>query len=186
MDATYIAYDFEIQPRAPGTEILIAQLGFVGFESFVETERGVTAYIQKTMWNETILEDMFVLYSKEFAITYGYKEVPKTNWNTEWEKNFNPIEVDNKVSIRAPFHEKPYDLMYDIVIAPKMSFGTGHHETTHMMIQHVLQLDLKDKKVLDMGCGTGILAIFSEMKGAKTVDAIDIDPCGVMRIHLKI
>ena len=90
------------------------------------------------------------------------------------EKNFQPIQVDDLVSIRAPFHENP-NLKYYIVIEPKMSFGTGHHETTHMMVQHLLQLELKDKKVLDMGCGTGILAIFAEMKGANLTDAIDID-----------
>jgi ribosomal protein L11 methyltransferase len=100
--------------------------------------------------------------------------VPQTNWNEEWEKNFEPIQVDDLVSIRAPFHENP-NLKYDIVIEPKMSFGTGHHETTHMMVRHLLQLDLENKKVLDMGCGTGILAIFAEMKGAKPLDAIDID-----------
>ena len=98
----------------------------------------------------------------------------QTNWNAEWEKNFNPIIVDDLVSIRAPFHNNP-NVKYDIVIEPKMSFGTGHHETTHMMVQHLLQLKLENKKVLDMGCGTGILAIFAEMKGAKPIDAIDID-----------
>ena len=98
----------------------------------------------------------------------------QTNWNAEWEKNFNPIIVDDLVSIRAPFHNNP-NVKYDIVIEPKMSFGTGHHETTYMMVQHLLQLKLENKKVLDMGCGTGILAIFAEMKGAKPIDAIDID-----------
>jgi ribosomal protein L11 methyltransferase len=115
-----------------------------------------------------------VLNSDEFLIEYNQNEVPQTNWNAEWEKNFSPIQVDDLVSIRAPFHENP-NLKYDIVIEPKMSFGTGHHETTHMMVQHLLQLDLENKKVLDMGCGTGILAIFAEMKGAKPLDAIDID-----------
>ena len=145
-----------------------------GFESFVETEAGVTAYIQKNEWNEVILEDIFVLNSDEFSIEYNKNEVEQTNWNAEWEKNFTPIQVDGLVSIRAPFHENP-NLKYDIVIEPKMSFGTGHHETTHMMVQHLLQLDLENKKVLDMGCGTGILAIFAEMKGANPTDAIDID-----------
>ena len=134
----------------------------------------MTAYIQKENWNDRLLEDIFVLNSKEFDIEYQYNEVAQTNWNAEWEKNFEPIQVEDTVSVRAPFHENP-NLQYDIVIEPKMSFGTGHHETTHMMIQHLLQLDLENKKVLDMGCGTGILAIFAEMKGAKPTDAIDID-----------
>jgi len=174
MDAIYIAYDFNVSPKEPATEMLIAQLGYVGFESFVEQDYGVTAYIQKQEWNSKILEDVFMLNSNEFNITFEYNEIAQTNWNEEWEKNFNPIQVDDLVSIRAPFHTNP-SLQFDIVIEPKMSFGTGHHETTHMMVQHLLALDLDTKKVLDMGCGTGILAIFAEMKGAKPIDAIDID-----------
>ena len=174
MDAIYIAYDFNVSPKEPATEMLIAQLGYVGFESFVEQDYGVTAYIQKQEWNSKILDDVFLLHSNEFNITFEHNEIAQTNWNEEWEKNFNPIQVDDLVSIRAPFHTNP-SLQFDIVIEPKMSFGTGHHETTHMMVQHLLALDLDTKKVLDMGCGTGILAIFAEMKGAKPIDAIDID-----------
>jgi ribosomal protein L11 methyltransferase len=174
MDNIYIEYNFTFSPKEPTSEILIAELGNVGFESFVENENGLAAYIQKTDWNSDILAEIFVLSSDEFAIKYTLNEVPQTNWNEEWEKNFEPIQVDDLVSIRAPFHENPH-LKYDIVIEPKMSFGTGHHETTHMMVQHLLKLDLENKKVLDMGCGTGILAIFAEMKGAKPLDAIDID-----------
>ncbi len=174
MDNIYIEYNFTVTPKEPATEILIAELGNVGFESFVENENGVTAYIQKLEWNSDILESIFVLNSDEFSIEYNHNEVEQTNWNAEWEKNFTPIQVDDLVSIRAPFHENP-NLKYDIVIEPKMSFGTGHHETTHMMVQHLINLDLTDKKTLDMGCGTGILAIFAEMKGANPIDAIDID-----------
>jgi ribosomal protein L11 methyltransferase len=174
MDNIYISYTFKIHPKEPATEILVAELGEIGFESFVENEEGLIAYIQQTDWNENILDDVFILNSNEFSISYEMEVIEQTNWNSEWEKNFNPIQVDNLVSIRAPFHENP-NLKYDIVIEPKMSFGTGHHETTHMMVQHLLDLDLTNKKVLDMGCGTGILAIFAEMKGAKLIDAIDID-----------
>jgi ribosomal protein L11 methyltransferase len=174
MDNIYIEYNFKVIPKEPAAEILIAELGAVGFESFVENEDGVTAYIQKEEWNSNILDTIFVLNSDEFSIEYNQNEVEQTNWNAEWEKNFTPIEVDEIVSIRAPFHENP-NLKFDIVIEPKMSFGTGHHETTHMMVQHLLQLDLNNKQTLDMGCGTGILAIFAEMKGAKPIDAIDID-----------
>lgn len=174
MDNIYLEYNFLVSPKEPATEILIAELGNVGFESFVENDNGVTAYIQKDDFYPTILEDIFILKSKEFSITYHKNEVAQTNWNAEWEKNFTPIQVDNMVSVRAPFHENP-NLKYDIVIEPKMSFGTGHHETTHMMIQHLLKLDLDNKSVLDMGCGTGILAIFAEMKNANPIDAIDID-----------
>lgn len=174
MDNIYISYTFKVSPKEPATEILIAELGEVGFESFVENEEGVEAFIQKTDWNAQVLDDIYVLKSGEFQISYEMREIEQTNWNIEWEKNFNPIQVDGLVSIRAPFHENP-NLKYDIVIEPKMSFGTGHHETTHMMVQHLLDLDVAGKKVLDMGCGTGILAIFAEMKGAKPIDAIDID-----------
>jgi ribosomal protein L11 methyltransferase len=174
MDNIYIEYNFTVSPKEPATEILIAELGAIGFESFVENENGVTGYIQKTEWKSSILNDVFVLKSDEFSIHYNQKEIKQTNWNAEWEKNFQPIQVDDLVSIRAPFHENP-NLQYDIVIEPKMSFGTGHHETTHMMVQHLLELDIENKKTLDMGCGTGILAIFAEMKGAKPTDAIDID-----------
>ena len=174
MDNIYIEYNFTVTPKEPATEILIAELGNVGFESFIENENGVIAYIQKVSWNDSILDSIFVLNSNEFLIDYIKSEVAQTNWNAEWEKNFEAIHVDNLVSIRAPFHKNPH-LKYDIVIEPKMSFGTGHHETTHMMIQHLLNLNLDNKKVLDMGCGTGILAIFAEMKGANPTDAIDID-----------
>lgn len=145
MDAIYIAYDFNVSPKEPATEMLIAQLGYVGFESFVEQDYGVTAYIQKQEWNSKILEDVFMLNSNEFNITFEHNEIAQTNWNEEWEKNFNPIQVDDLVSIRAPFHTNP-SLQFDIVIEPKMSFGTGHHETTHMMVQHLLALDLDTKK----------------------------------------
>jgi len=174
MPNTYIAYHFVVSPLQPATEILIAELGHAGFESFVENENGVTAYIQKVDHHNLLLDDIYVLKNNEFQISFTKEEIAQVNWNSEWEKNFEPIIVDGQVSIRAPFHENP-SLKYDIIIEPKMSFGTGHHETTHMMVQHLLGLDVTDKKVLDMGCGTGILAIFAEMKGAKPIDAIDID-----------
>ncbi len=174
MSTTYIGYIFKVTPVQPGTEILIAELGNAGFESFVENETGVNAYIQKEDWHEDILEDIQILSSDEFEITYEEEVIEQVNWNEEWEKNFQPIEVDGKCAVRAPFHEKT-NVEYDIVIEPKMSFGTGHHETTHMMLQHILNTDVANKKVLDMGCGTGVLAILAEMKGAKPLDAIDID-----------
>ena len=170
----YIGYEFKVTPWQPGVEILIAELGYAGFESFVETETGVTAYVQKDEWYATILDDIQILNSEEFKIDFTYNEIEQTNWNEEWEKNFSPIVVDDICSVRAPFHEKP-NTQYDIIIEPKMSFGTGHHETTHMMIQHILKNDFSNKSVLDMGCGTGVLAILAEMKGAKPVDAIDYD-----------
>ncbi|MDO1499896.1 50S ribosomal protein L11 methyltransferase [Winogradskyella maritima] len=173
-DQIYIGYTFKVEPLQTASEILIAELGYAGFESFVETSDGVVAYIQKDDWHDSILDDIHILTSEEFSITHTFEEITQTNWNAEWEKNFKPIEVDGLCTVRAPFHEKT-NTKYDIIIEPKMSFGTGHHETTHMMIQHILKNDLKNKSVLDMGCGTGVLAILAEKVGASILDAIDID-----------
>ena len=174
MSNTYLGYHFTVEPKELGCEILVAELGEKPFESFLETEFGVTAYVQKDLWTPTILDDIYLLTSPEFTISYTVEEIEQVNWNEEWEKNFDPIDVDGKCHVRAPFHPKT-DAEFDIVIEPKMSFGTGHHETTHMMIQHLLETNLVNKKTLDMGCGTAILAILAEMKGAKPIDAIDID-----------
>ena len=174
MASVYIGYHFTIEPKELGSEILIAELGEKPFESFVETDLGLVAYIQKEFWTEDILDDLFIMQSPEFIISYQMEEIAPVNWNEEWEKNFEPIDVDGICCVRAPFHPKT-DAEFDIVIEPKMSFGTGHHETTHMMIQHLLKADLKGKKTLDMGCGTAILAILASMKGANPIDAIDID-----------
>jgi ribosomal protein L11 methyltransferase len=174
MSNIYIGYHFTVEPKELGSEILIAELGETPFESFIETENGLSAYVQKQYWNEDILNDIQILESPEFKIEYTFEEIEQVNWNEEWEKNFEPIDVDDTCRVRAPFHEKTA-AKYDIVIEPKMSFGTGHHETTFMMIQHLLETDVEGKKTLDMGCGTAILAILAEMKGAQPIDAIDID-----------
>lgn len=174
MSNIYLGYHFTIEPKELGAEILVAELGEKPFESFVETDYGVTAYVQKSHWTEDILDDIFILNSPEFTVSYEVEEIEQVNWNEEWEKNFEPIDVDGKCHVRAPFHPKT-DAEFDIVIEPKMSFGTGHHETTHMMIQHLLEMDVDGMKTLDMGCGTAILAILAEMKGAQPLDAIDID-----------
>ncbi|WP_242158823.1 50S ribosomal protein L11 methyltransferase [Aestuariivivens sediminis] len=170
----YLGYHFKVMPLQPAVDILIAELGSAGFESFVETDTGLTAYIQKKVFFESILEDIHILKSDEFEITYTFEEIEQTNWNAQWEKNFNPIVVDDVCTVRAPFHAIP-NTPYDIIIEPKMSFGTGHHETTHLMIQHILNNNFKNKSLLDMGCGTGVLAILAEKKGAKPIDAVDYD-----------
>lgn len=174
MSNAYLGYHFTVTPLQSGSEILIAELGEKAFESFIETETGIVAYVQKDLCSEDILDDIQILESPEFQISYTIEEIEQVNWNEEWEKNFEPIEVDGTCHVRAPFHEKT-GAKFDIVIEPKMSFGTGHHETTHMMIQHLLAMDVTGLKTLDMGCGTAILAILAEMKGANPIDAIDID-----------
>ncbi len=170
----YIEYRFKVVPMQPGADILIAQLGETGFESFVEEDEVVLAYIQKDEWSVGILKNVQILENPMFDIKHEHKEIQQENWNATWEQNFHPIVVDDICMVRAPFHEKK-DVKYDIVIEPKMSFGTGHHETTYMMLQHILELDFENKSVLDMGSGTGVLAILAAMRGAKPVDAIDID-----------
>lgn len=174
MPLAYLEFKFTISPVQPASEILVAELGEAGFESFVEEEDGITAYIPSRDFNNESLKEIQILKSREFEISYTSREIEPVNWNSEWEKNFSPLIVDEKCSIRAPFHEKP-DTEFDIVIEPKMSFGTGHHATTHMMVQFILKDEWQGKKVLDMGCGTGVLAILTAMKGANEVDAIDID-----------
>ena len=174
MSQIYIEYHFTMFPLQPTSEILVAQLGELGFESFTETETGLKAYIQKKELNPSLIDDIQALNSLEFEISYKVVEIPQVNWNAEWEKNFNPIEVNGECALRAPFHP-PFNVKYEIIIEPKMSFGTGHHETTFMMLQFILENDFKEKSVIDMGCGTAVLAILSEMKGAAKIDAVDID-----------
>jgi ribosomal protein L11 methyltransferase len=174
MSNIYLGYHFSVDPKELGSEILIAELGEKPFESFIETDNGFSAFIQKDLWTDDILNDIYLLSSPEFTISYTVEEIDQVNWNEEWEKNFEPIDVDGKCHVRAPFHPKT-EAEFDIVIEPKMSFGTGHHETTHMMIQHLLETEVTGMKTLDMGCGTAILAILAELKGAKHIDAIDID-----------
>ena len=183
MSNIYLGYHFSVEPKDPsnseqakqlGSEILIAELGEKAFESFIETETGFSAFVQKTLWTDDILNDIYILENPEFKISYTFEEIEQVNWNEEWEKNFEAIDVDGNCHVRAPFHPKT-NAEFDIIIEPKMSFGTGHHETTHMMIQHLLEIDVTGMKTLDMGCGTAILAILAEMKGAQPIDAIDID-----------
>src|SRR5690606_1805656 len=133
----YIEYNFKVVPVQPASDILIAELGEVQFESFVETEEGVQAYIKKEDWNPEIVGKLSILKNPLFQIDFDYTEIEQENWNATWEQNFNPIEVGDKCVVRAPFHKKP-DVEFDIVIEPKMSFGTGHHETTHMMLEYIL------------------------------------------------
>ena len=171
----YIEYDFTVSPTEIGAEILMAELAEVGFDSFEDTPTGIKAYIPKDSWNEQILQDIYLLSNPEFTISYQITEIEQVNWNKEWEKNFSPIVVEDLCTVRANFHPVP-NTRYDIVITPKMSFGTGHHETTYMMLQQLLPLSLEGTKVLDMGCGTGILAIMAALRGAHDITAIDIDP----------
>jgi ribosomal protein L11 methyltransferase len=170
----YVEYDFKVEPQQPWNDVLMAQLGEVGFESFIETEKGVKAYILQSLDSDSLLDGVSIMKNELCDLAFAKADVPPTNWNAEWEKNFDPITVNNRCEVRAPFH-KASGVEYDIVIEPKMSFGTGHHQTTHMMIEHLLEEDVTGLDVLDMGSGTGVLGILAQMRGAASVDAIDID-----------
>lgn len=171
----YIELTINVEPKEQGSDILIAQLSDLGFESFVETEVGFTAYVQEEEYSEEEIQLMFNDFSDIFKIEYSFKIIPQQNWNKEWESNFQPIEVDGKCYIRAPFHESKKEFIYDVIIEPKMSFGTGHHDTTQLMIQKLMLLNVKNQSLLDMGCGTGVLAIVASLTGASYITAIDID-----------
>ncbi len=174
----YLEFNFKLNPLQPWNEILMAELIQIGFDSFTEEHDGILAYVQKDLFKEEDLQNLWLLNSDEVKISYEFQEMPNINWNEEWEKNFSPINVEDKVLIRAEFHE-PNPNLHEIVIQPKMSFGTGHHPTTHLMVQQMLDMDFEGKKVLDMGCGTSVLAIFAKQKGASEVVAIDIDEWSV-------
>jgi ribosomal protein L11 methyltransferase len=174
----YLEFDFKIEPLQPWNEILMAELIEIGFDSFTEEHTGILAYIQKELLNEEDLKQIHLLHNTEIKISYTFREMPNINWNEEWEKNFSPINVEDQVSIRAEFHENQ-NLPHEIIIQPKMSFGTGHHATTYLMIQQMLEMEFENKTVLDMGCGTSVLAIFAQQKGAKKTAAIDIDEWSV-------
>ncbi|HZX61976.1 MAG TPA: 50S ribosomal protein L11 methyltransferase, partial [Bacteroidales bacterium] len=152
-------------------EILTSLLAEVNFESFVETEDELLAYIQAHNYVREKVKQL----CNQFEVKFTEKQIPDQNWNAEWEKNFEPVLIAEKCYIRAPFHA-PRDYPYEIIIEPKMSFGTAHHETTALMVEMMMQMDFMGKKVLDMGCGTGILAILAYKMGATEVEAIDNDP----------
>ena len=155
--------------------ILIAELNEIGYESYDETTNGVNAYILEKFFEIEKVKDLQVNNIENVKIDYEWEVIKTQNWNEVWEKNFDPIIVENQCVIRAPFHNDTPKLNHEIIIEPKMSFGTGHHETTYLMLKTMLELDFKDKNVLDMGCGTGVLAILASMLGAKDIIAIDID-----------
>ncbi len=174
----YIEYQFDIQPKEPFGEILTAFLADLEFESFVETDNGISAYVRTDLDDESgvqqIIDDL-----KDVTIRYTKKEIIQQNWNEEWESNFHPILVADQCYIRAEFHESKPEIPYEVIIQPKMAFGTGHHETTHLMVEYILETEFEGKDVLDMGCGTSILGILAKMKGANYVEAIDFDQWAV-------
>jgi len=157
-------------------QILIAKLAEIGYESFEETQDTLNAYIPVEKFSEAELEETIQL----FHLKYSKEQIAQRNWNEEWEKNFQPVVIDDFCTVRASFHEKNPETKFDIVITPKMSFGTGHHATTYMMLDLMRGISFHEKTVFDFGTGTGILAILAEKLGAKNVLAIDIDEWSIV------
>lgn len=174
----YLEVTFHTNPCTETiNDVLSAFCAEIGFESFVNTDGGILAYIQAARYDENALKAILETFPIEgTTITFDVKEMEDKNWNEEWEKNFfQPIVIDNRCVIHSTFHKDVPKAEYDIVINPQMAFGTGHHETTSLIIGELLDTDLKGKSVLDMGCGTSILAILAAMRGAYPLTAIDID-----------
>ena len=156
-------------------DILIAELAAVGFDSFLETETGFEAYVPQDLFARDSFDEVIATYCEPAALTVVEGILPKVNWNEEWEKNYDPIAVDDLVYVRASFHESQAGYRHEIVINPKMSFGTGHHATTFQLLSMQGKIDHQGKRVLDVGSGTGILAIMAHLLGAAQVEAFDID-----------
>jgi ribosomal protein L11 methyltransferase len=162
------------------TELLIAEMSAAGFDSFMETENGFEAYVELENYDKEQFGAIKEKYSLQTPVVFTEDRIQKQNWNEEWEKSYQPILVDDKCLIRAHFHQPEKTYPYDIVITPKMSFGTGHHQTTYLMIKNQMTIDHKDKRVMDAGCGTAILSIMASKLGAKEVEAFDIDEWSVV------
>lgn len=177
----YLELTFKIEPRDPWTEIIMVNLAENGFESFMETEEGLLAYAQlKDVDPESPLKNTILAEPVEgLKFEYEQRLIPQQNWNAIWEEDFQPVEVENYLTILAPFHEKENRKGMLVEIQPKMSFGTGHHQTTWMMSKALFELEMIPENVLDMGTGTGVLAIIAEKLGAKEITAVDIEDWSV-------
>lgn len=177
INMNYIEVLFIIEPFEEYIlDVLAEELGEIGFESFVPAENGLAAYIAESLFDESKVETLLTDFPFEASIEYKVTQIESKNWNEEWEKHyFEPIVIGNDCVIHSSFHKNVPQVTYDIVIDPKMAFGTGHHETTSLVIGRLLEMELKGKTVLDMGCGTAVLAILAAMRGAKDIVAIDID-----------
>ncbi len=175
MSKTYIELKVQVSPVDPWAEIFIAALADAGYDSFEETPKGFNAFIEKDQYQKGVVEDFVQQHQNEVKISFVADDLPDTNWNANWESSFSPIEIGEWCVVRAPFHILHKKYQHEIIIEPKMSFGTGHHKTTYLVMQEMKNIDWHNKRVLDMGSGTGILAILAEKLKAKEMVAIDID-----------
>lgn len=174
----YIELKCQIKPFSQEiSEIVVAQLNEIDYESFTNENDLIYAYIKEPLFDLNKLESLLInqLQNLSSKIEYSHKRVENQDWNAIWESNFQPVIIENKVVIRASFHTNTPKVPYEIVIDPRMSFGTGHHSTTSLMIQTILETPMEDKDILDMGCGTSILGIMASLRGANQITAIDID-----------
>jgi ribosomal protein L11 methyltransferase len=157
------------------SEILMAEIAETGFDTFMENDKGFEAYVETENFDKQMLEAIRERYNQQTSVVFYQDRIQKKNWNEEWEKNYEPVIVDDQCIIRANFHQPDKQYPYDIVITPKMSFGTGHHATTYLMVKNQLDIDHNNKRVMDAGCGTAVLAVMACKRGAAFVDAFDID-----------
>ena len=175
MTVIYLEVTVRLSPLIPWREVMIAEMGSVGFEGFEETSTGFKAYIPKNEYREKSFKQIAVFSQDGLSIDWNTSDIAPENWNSAWEQNFTPTRIGDRCVIRADFHP-PERAEFELIITPKMSFGTGHHETTQLMVLLLLETDCHQKSIVDMGTGTGVLAILSEKKGATNILAIDNDP----------
>ncbi len=161
------------------TEILMAEVAETGFDTFMETEKGFEAFVEDNRYDKQQLQQIKDKYLGQTSLVFFINRVEKKNWNEEWEKNYEPIVVEDIVMVRAEFHQPKKKYPLEIIITPKMSFGTGHHQTTYLMLKAQLGMNFENKIVMDAGTGTAVLAIMASKRGAKTVEAFDIDDWSV-------
>lgn len=180
----YIKLSFTIGEHF--SDILIAELDLLGFDSYEILTEQLDAYIRESLFNEEALTELSIKYQDLFSVRYSYHKLEEKNWNEEWEKHFDPVLISGRCHIRASFHPPNKKIPYEVIINPKMSFGTGHHETTYQMIEHQLAIPHTGKRIMDVGSGTGILSILSEQLGATEVLAIDIEDWAVSNMHENI
>lgn len=169
----FLVVHLKLSPTEPYRDICIALLDNLGYDSFEETEDGLKAYILESEFRESEIQQLPILQSGEVDFSIRTEKLDTINWNEEWERNYSPVYLEDKLQVRAPFHPSKPGFGHEIVIEPKMSFGTGHHETTRLMSRMMFTMALQKKHVLDMGTGTGVLAVLAEQLGAKQVLAVD-------------
>lgn len=169
----YIEFNFIVKDPKVDRDILLAEISDLPFESFEETDKGLKAYIPENQLDKSSVLEL--IHAKKYIDRFSITEIEDVNWNEEWEREYQPIMVENQCLIRAPFHPDDPGFIHQVIIRPQMSFGTGHHDTTYLMVKHIINENMYNQSVLDMGCGTGVLAILTELKSANPIWAIDID-----------